>query len=1633
MSKESVLLSFQQAIKDKESSGGMYDSYNKDSGAGGAYQFMPDTWKYYAHQYGYDDYADTAPQDAPPEVQDGLFMAYASDLYDTFNGDMRYMADAHYAGITAAKAHYEQGQLPEGSEGNYPSQSEYSNSAAESAQAVGEFSSSHLEAGITTNHPENNEITNVTNLKPQSIYGSNVINAWLEKNYGINLVITGAAEGTEYGHQGGDYSHPEGWKIDVAPDGIDEESFIQFCHSNGWTCVRECRNTDRDHYDICFAGIDSRDPIDNPAINNDNWQTGFTGDPLGGLTDVADKMNSSMFTGQQNTPLYDVHEHDYDEKPQLSFWGALATNFMDSVTTTGFADAGQYLWGNLFHSSNHFGRMSQVTQEDVDYVKNALPNDPDAQKFALLNGRDSEEIRWFVNQKLVDNNRRAQVEQWRAGNQSILQKFAVSAAGGIGYMVDPLLFVPYANAFKGLQIASRIGEAIYDVSKVSRIASRAATIGLEGAAGVTVDNYLREKTYGEKPEYGWSAALAFAGGSTLGLLGGLFKHLRSNTFAEDVAIVADRTETAGMASAADLDPRLIRNETIEQARKLHNPEYGKEINSKYYNELEKNGRVVATTYEEARALVSRASGIEIPEGTKAFYVPNEDYAMLITDNLSKGEAVNVLSHEFAVHAGLKRAIGEKAYTKLMDDVDRLSSKDGHVFHEAREKAGSYDPEEIFAYAVENNMLPKGIVSNLKGALNIGLKNNGINAKITAEQVKGLLEQQAIATREATTGIHINPDGSTAFAGIKFSKDNFLNPAIFARFYELEKAVTKNTQKDLPFWMPKVLGQKLEQGVGGLTINSPSNVVRQYANKLFDDARGRGFGVIDGMSAETNRGRLLRKLSEPLLKLYSARQDYCIANKQLGRAGQMAYNKMVIMAYNARKEVGNIANVPSTFPEEVMRGVKHLEEMNKLQIELGMRSARDVGSASDNLIDKDWVPVDFEFRRVVDNDRRIAFMNMFINDNVTGTTAYQSAKDFLAEYYNKFAKRDVIKAKIVRDIEQENKKITEYNDKIPEGSKRKPKELKSTEVSDEQIQAWLDERLPAAMDRILGGETDIISREGMGSIGSLPFLKERIPIDTTGVLVIPKVNKEFSFDNNLRSFDLDSIAEKNNSRLAGECAIKNVFNTQKDLDDFLNRAKTELQKAKDDKHINQSQVDETMRHLKDSINEIRGMRPNMDAMSRWGAALRLLKKLTYAFRGTNMMWAQLGELGGTIAYGGATQLFHAIRPLGKFVEDIKYGKMNAEDMRSTANAMFGEKTASKIFTTSWGDRVTRDALTKGEVVDKALIMANDIAANLGKATSAVNMLPKMTDAMEKGIQECTILDALQWAGGREFSSLRNPFSAAKLKAAHLKEADVNDIKKCLNTYKTESGYGLDVATWQKEKPVEFAKFYNLVQRQVDRAIVNGSKIGNRNILKESHPFVSLMFQFKDYTLRAINAQSMRAMSARDLDDALATSFSIVTNIASYAARGALTYGCLSGLGATKLAEEKWNTTMSPENLIRVAAFRSTLLGSPFSIANDFYESLTGSQTIRTTVNRTSNRPINGVEDLVGNFVSQTPALDTASTPYDIGKYFYEASENKANKRDFKNFLNAFPMSNFIPFAAFISNYVDGSGYPDKRPK
>ena len=1505
---------------------------------------------------------------------------------------------------------------------------------------------------LASNHPGDNYTTalyadeNSVGLQPHSIRGLNLIGKHMNDNYGIMTLITGGAE--RWTHAGGEHSHHTGDKADIVMQGVTPDSqmgqdFISFCHDNGWSCNYENAGTNNAHWDIDFTGHDNRDP------QPDEKRKGFTGSFLTEVLEPGyDKQTYGRMTGNHDT---DTFGEGFTPLPSPSGTAStLLTNFWDSVTESGIAKALEYAWGGIDHSGKWwFEKKDPVTQEDIDYVANTLPNDKTAQQFVLLNGRDSEEIRWLVNQQLVEQNRKALVEKWRQENESSIAGVLMNVAGIAGYIVDPMNLVPMGSAVKGVQMLGRLGGAIRNVSKareIAKIAGQAAYTLAKGnapmGASTLVNDYLKHTYGGEDVHYAFDAAAAMLAGTVLSAAGlgagKAFSRLaygRKGSLTAHVAEVADKAETKAYMDAAGIDTNVIRSETVKEMKKLHDAEYGKKIGSKIYSALEKNGSVVATTYEKAAALVSRVSGRELPRDAKAFYVPNENYTVLLTDNIKDSARVDaLLAHELGVHAGLEKSIGAENFTKLMEDVKKYMNKKNHVFNDIRRQYDTQDPEEVFAHAVEDGKLPPGFRNRIGGIINKALGERGSSVTLDKDDVTKLLLAQKREADAQHLGIHYNPDGSTAFAGMRFSRDNLLNPKLFEDLYELDPTITKETQAALGTnGIAQGAGKFLEQGIYGLMANSNSNTARALAGHLFMDARGRGLSKLETLSGEEQKETIIKRLAVPYLGYADARLAWMNTNKKIDRrSAQLAFDNMAVRYYNA-KYAGNKATALMDVPEEVKKAAEHMRHYREEQIDIGKHSADYFGAKTDNLIEKEWEAVDDELWRQIDDHLRADFQAHF--------NSFEDAADHLREYIRAAAKYDTIKEVIKRDVRMENERIKAKNiERTAKGLPEKPlKEM--PEPTDQDAKEWLEKRLDDEIESILLRDTDEIAPNMIGRVGELNFLKQRIPMDTSLEM---KMNAgtpnefSFSFDNNLRNFDMDAIVQKNMQRFGGEIAFKNVFHTEKEYKEAMAKIENELSKASRLGDANKSVMNE-YHEIERSLKELRGCRPREDILTKTTALLRLGLNTSYVKNGANMGFAQLGEIGGAIAYGGLHNLVGFLPSLSKLALRARQGKVSAEEAMEAERFLCGAAIEAETHTINFQDRAIHDAFTKdADRIGGALVRMSDWIHNLGKVTSSLNMLPKMTESMYRHFRTSYITDAVAYAHGfKTFSSMRNPFTKAKLKASNITPEKFDTIMENLRKYTKvdEKGniIGHDWNAWRENDPQSYFQFYGMTQTHAERAIVSGTKQGNKNLVKANNWMMRVLLQFKDYNLRAISGQTMRALTARDLDDAIAFGMSMATNTAAFMLRagfkGSLMYAAGNATGANDYLKQQFDEGQ----LLRVAALRSAM-ASPLSFVNDVGEAWTGAPTIRTTVDRNTRAPKDqDAKDKFGNAVAQLPAIQELLAPVTAGIGAAGFMSGEGTQKDVRRLYNVLPIPRFIPFMTYIDSLIKNSGVPEKRPK
>ena len=1587
----------------------------------------------------------------------------------------------------------------------------------------------------------------LVNTNPNLVRAAKVICKRMN-DMGFDVSITGGARTKEHNAEvDGDKNskHLSGNALDMyadnVPDGLmermaEELGLWGFWHDAGSGMHFHLQNDEGDEYDGTSGG----------------------GSFISALYNVVSPERKAQYDNRNAFPEEALDLKVEQETKEYSWLDTIklaAENVWDSASTTAFADLMKLGYADMFHTHSLFARRP-VTDEDIEVIKQILPNDTDAQEFCIMHATDGESARWLAKQKAIEKERAIEREAFYASNGRMSAKgMLMMTGGGLGMLADPINLIPMMNSVKALSFAEKVGSAaIFNYGKLNWIAKQGTMLAIRGGEQALVqyfDDTLRERFGGEKVDYAHNAAFAFLGGAILHTLGNavgggtvstaerkaadaletsamknglipethtaatglrraigddgyktvesyvnkeiaktgsVFNKLSEELGTKDVdkilseainrdvlpnrllGILTIKMKKAGVKGVMEFDDAkkwlkshdLEHNtisagaageETLQYAKMIHDDALMKKYNLSALDKLHANGRLIVTSYEKASALVEKMTGRKIPESAKAFYVPNEDYVMLLADKVSPAEIEGIIGHEFAIHAGLQKTLGRENYAKLMSKVHEMANTEGTKAFEIRNRIASHDTEEILAKMVEEGALPDDMLADIKAAFGKALGKE--KTELTAKDIKEIMEQQIQKQREDALDLHFNEDGTTAFAGVQFSKESFANANIWSDMYALESDVVRETQtgafNKILDKMPDIIAnptraflEKLEQGYFGTFYTSKSNTLRGLASKLMEDARGRGSMIENAMPADTHKAMIKGQLIAPYHKFLDIREKALGKwDEAFSQAKAMDFNRQVMQYINAK--AGNVAGgiKMESFSPEVKEAAAVIEDMyKKLQIDIGKRSAEMVGaSASKNLIEKDWYSVDDEIWRQIDPHMQKKLLNMCASADDIAVL-----REHLKIYAKKYANREKVRAQLERAEKMEEARSIRRKDEKPYVKK---------EITDEMVEENINERAEGwAIDALGDGgfvqsmidETHV----GREQLGSLPFLKERLPMDTTGVMKF-NINGnrfDFSFDNNLRSWDLDRIIQCNAERFAGEAAVKAVFGTRQIMESAIAKVKQELKTAAATGHSKNDDM-QSVQLLQECINELRGVRPREDVMTKFDAICKACMNMSYAKNGGNMMFAQLAETTGIMAYGGFRHMLDAFKPLKNFMFDLKEGKISGETFRDIEMHIFGAEQEHKIFGQSYGDMAVRENLNDGTLFSNVLIKANDAAVTLGKITSLVNRLPQMTENMVRGIRSQAISDMVRAAHGENVGSmLRNPFSEAKLKASRITSSDLKDIQGAIRTYTVKDAAGnylsLDIHAWQNADPWSYAKFYNYVELQAERAIVSGGRIGNRNLLKNMNSMTRMFFQFKDYTMRAVNAQTLRAMTAGDIDDAMAAGMSIISNTMMYGARCALTYQMMKAAGLDERAEQYYERMFADEALGRAIAFRSSIVGSPLSMVNDIYEIANpDAATIRTStdagtrISKQQNKDTNyddAVQGFFGRAIGQLPAVKEATAiPLGAMQAVVNIGAGEASQKDIRNLLNVVPLPRTIPTNILYSWLVENSGLPKKKPK
>lgn len=115
----------------------------------------------------------------------------------------------------------------------------------------------------------NGDSVDLSNAKPNTIAGLNHISDIFQKTTGKPLIVTSGNDGNI--HAGGEFSHGNGWKVDVSGNGLEDPKirypFIKQCESLGITVRDEydnpSPNSTGSHLDLTFNGYKGSRPTQN--------------------------------------------------------------------------------------------------------------------------------------------------------------------------------------------------------------------------------------------------------------------------------------------------------------------------------------------------------------------------------------------------------------------------------------------------------------------------------------------------------------------------------------------------------------------------------------------------------------------------------------------------------------------------------------------------------------------------------------------------------------------------------------------------------------------------------------------------------------------------------------------------------------------------------------------------------------------------------------------------------------------------------------------------------------------------------------------------------------------------------------------------------------------------------------------------------------------------------------------------------------------------------------------------------------------------------------------------------------------------------------------------------------------------
>jgi hypothetical protein len=927
-----------------------------------------------------------------------------------------------------------------------------------------------------------------------------------------------------------------------------------------------------------------------------------------------------------------------------------------------------------------------------------------------------------------------------------------------------------------------------------------------------------------------------------------------------------------------------------------------------------------------------------------------------------------------------------------------------------------------------------------------------HAQERADNSQGSLVD-SLMMRNAEETIHKNdpvqtlPDGSHIINGVTYSKNNVNGEGIAQTAEDIGEIDYSKEHKAQTIFDPvsdKGQSSKVRQGhfgrvglfmehglfngtIFGIMRNSHSRLLQMLSNILFRDPRMEA-SYIDHLPAESIKDMMLARWNNQYYAFVEKRMDYI--KKNIGFFHSLMrnncikkVNEQIIQCYNAKARGDTLAL--KKFSPEIQSMANDLEELhNDILKQMQTRSEnlggrKGLGSL---LAQMDTENTSREFFRVTNYTKLYEWMGR----------NYDDANDCLAdltEYARRFMDRDAETKYFIemKKREFEAKKKT-YKGKKP---------LQWSEPTEEEI----EEHLEQAAKNWAYGRIDQNNSKLNFSLDDMnlknPYtacadsLKHRLPVDTSGVMKL-KNGVEFSFDKDLRSYDLDNFLPQIMNRLSGEIALRATIGDSKAQQEFYSKIAQEITKNSPIRNGGRE-----LEAMQMGLHKILGIGSyNVNEQKGWDAFSNMWRAATYANVGGNMTSAQLGELGGSIGYGGWKVLVNNIPGLRNLGKTLRLGKTGAEIVDNVTRKLWAEE----IGIHGWSTSASTDSKIYGELFDK-VSADNPVPSMIGRGldatnrtikrtallTSSVNFMPKLTNCMVQSMRNAAIEDSLKWAEGKNMKGwFRRPFSDKKLAAAGIHTAEMAEkVRQATKKYLIDERGNLD--HWLQEDPITFSKWKQLMDNESMRGIQQQS-IGNMNPFREKH---RLFFQFKDFTMKAMNQQFMRALSSHERDDGMAALYSYMTNTAAfYAWTVAKSY--MYYPNDEQKRQEYMERNGNLQHVLLSGLFRMSMT-APLSFLADGWEIATGQSMYRTTVDNTRSKAEadRSWDKIALSAINQVPTAGTAKRVFNMGQSVKHFVSGDATNGDVDRFVQAFPLGSYLGMSYLGSMIKENTNLPDKR--